>query len=93
MRDLILPELPGGLPDDYSVTSIGRRGTMSKRLPSMPGASIESFFMSSNRAQEVRAQQYAMSLAYEEDRQRAIRMRAKSRAAARIAQAIAEGRI
>ena len=93
MRDLELPELPGAIPDDYSVAALGRRGTMSKRLPSIPGASVENFFMSSNGAEEAAAYAYAMGIAYEEDRQRAIQMRAKSRAAARLAQRIAEGRV
>ena len=93
MDDLILPDLPGALPDDYSVASLGRRGTMSKRLPSIPGASIENFFMSSNRAQEAADYAYALGVAYEEDRRRAVVMRAKSRAAARLAQRIAEGRV
>ena len=47
----------------------------------------------SNRAQEVEEYQRAVGLAYEEDRRRAVIMRAKARAAARLAQAIAEGRV
>jgi hypothetical protein len=93
MRDLELPELPGAIPDDYSVASLGRRGTMSKRLPSMPGHSVEKFFMSSNGAEEAAAIAHAIGVAYGEDKRRAIVMRAKARAAARLAQRIAEGRV
>ena len=93
MRDLELPDLPGALPDDYSVAALGRRGTMSKRLPSIPGASIETSSCHQMVAEEAAAYAYAMGIAYEEDRQRAIQMRAKSRAAARLAQKIAEGRV
>ena len=92
MRDLDLPDLPGAIVDNYSVASLGRRGTLSKRLPSIPGHSVEKFFMSSNGAEEAAARNAAIGIAYEEDRQRAIRMRAKSRAASRLAQRIAEGR-
>ena len=92
MRDLALPDLPGAIPD-YSVKSLGRRGTLSKRLPSIPGVSIERFFMSSNGAEEAAARNYAIGVAFEEDRQRAIRMRAKARAASRLAQRIAEGKV
>ena len=93
MRDLIIDDLPGAIVDNYSVASLGRRGTLSKRLPSIPGHSVEKFFMSSNGAEEAAARSAAIGIAFEEDRQRAIRMRAKSRAAARLAQRIAEGRV
>ena len=91
MRDLELPELPGAIPDDYSVASLGRRGTMSKRLPSIPGASVEKFFMSSNAAEEAAAYAYAMGVAYEEDRQRAIQMRAVTQST--FSTTIPEGRV
>ena len=92
MHDLELPELPGEI-EDLSVRRLRTQGTLIRRLPSMPGRSIESFFMGTGRADEAAAIAYAMGVAYEEDRQRAIIMRAKARAEARIAQAIAEGRI
>lgn len=92
MRDLIIDDLPGAIVDNYSVASLSRRGALSKRLPSIPGHSVEKFFMSSNSAEEAAARSAAIGIAYEEDRQRAIRMRAKSRAASRLAQRIAEGR-
>ena len=92
MLDLELPELPGAI-QDLSVDRLRTQGTLLRRLPSIPGVSIEKFFMSSSRAEEAAAIAYAMGIAYEEDRQRAIIMRAKARAEARIAQAIAEGRI
>ena len=91
MGDLELPELPGEI-ENLSVDALRRRGTLIRRLPSMPGVSVEKFFMGSGRAEEAAAIAYAMGIAYEEDRQRAIIMRAKARAAARIAQVIAEYR-
>ena len=89
MLDLLLPELPEM--SDVSVEALGRRGTLVKRLPSIPGLSVEKFFMAS-RADEAAAIAAAMGIAYEEDRQRAIIMRAKARAEERIAQRYAEGR-
>jgi hypothetical protein len=57
----------------------------------MPGVSVEAYFMG-DRQEETTAQMAAMGLAYEEDRQRAIIMRAKMRAEERRAQRYAEGR-
>ena len=92
MGDLELPELPGEI-ESLSVDRLRRQGTLIRRLPSIPGVSVEKFFMGSGRADEAAAYAYAMGIAYEEDRRRAIIMRAKARAAARIAQAIAEYRM
>ena len=91
MLDLNLPELPGAIPN-LDVRTLRTQGTMLARLPSIPGLSVEKFFMMS-RAEEAAQIATAMGIAYEEDRQRAIIMRAKARAAARLAQAIAEGRV
>ena len=90
MLDLTLPELPGAI-QNYDVATLGRQGTLARRLPSIPGASVEKFFMMS-RAEEAAAVAAAMGIAYEEDRRRAIIMRAKARAEERIAQRYAEGR-
>ena len=90
MLDLSLPELPGEIPN-LDVRTLRTQGTMLARLPSIPGLSVEKFFMMS-RAEEAAQIAAAMGIAYEEDRQRAIIMRAKQRAEARIAQRYAEGR-
>ena len=90
MLDLDLPDLPGIL-ENYDVATLGRQGTLLTRLPSIPGASVENYFMSS-RADEAAQISAAMGIAYEQDRQRAIIMRAKARAEERIAQRYAEGR-
>jgi hypothetical protein len=88
--DLDLPEMPGSIPN-LSVDQLRRQGTLGTRLPSMPGLSVENYFMG-NRQEETTAQMAAMGLAYEQDRQRAIIMRAKARAEERRAQRYAEGR-
>ena len=58
----------------------------------MPGVSVEEFFMAS-RADEAAALAAAIGIAYEEDRRRAVIMRAKQRAEERLAQLYAEGRL
>ena len=88
--ELLLPELLLNTPD-LSTAQIRLQGTLSQRLPSIPGLGVERFFMSS-REEEAAAIAHAMGIAYEEDRQRAIIMRAKSRAEDRVAQRYAEGR-
>ena len=62
------------------------------RLPSVPGQSVEKFF-AAYRQQMALEEAVGQGIAYEEDRQRAIIMRAKARAEARLAQAYAEGRL
>ena len=95
MRDLdkllLLPEMPGDIPD-ASLQRLRLQNTLQKRLPSIPGVSVERLFMMS-RAEEAAARNYAIGVAYEEDRRRAVVMRAKARAEARLAMAIAEGRV
>ena len=88
--ELLLPELLLNTPD-LSVERVRLQGTLQQRLPSIPGAGVESFFMSS-RAEEAAAMAEAIGIAFEEDRQRGIIMRAKSRAEERVAQRYAEGR-
>ena len=90
MLDLTLPALPGEIPN-LDVRTLRTQGTMLARLPSIPGVSVEQFFMMS-RAEEAARIAAAMGIAYEEDRQRAIIRRAKARAEERIAQRYAEGR-
>ena len=87
--ELLLPELLMNTPD-LSMNRIRLQGTLQQRLPSIPGADVEAFFMG-DRAEEAAAMAAAIGMAYEEDRQRAIIMRAKSRAEERAAQRYAEG--
>jgi hypothetical protein len=91
MLDLELPEFPGEL-TSYDLAALRRKGTLSSRLPSIPGVSVEQFFMAS-RAEEAAQIAASMGVAYEDDRRRAIIMRAKARAEERIAQRYAEGRL
>ena len=88
--ELLLPELLLNTPD-LSTNRIRLQGTLQQQLPSIPGAGVESFFMG-DRAAEALAMAEAIGIAFEEDRQREIIMRAKSRAEDRVAQRYAEGR-
>ena len=88
--ELLLPELLLNTPD-LSTAQIRIQGNYAQRLPSIPGLGVERFFMSS-REEEAAAIAQAIGIAFEEDRQRAIIMRAKSRAEDRVAQRYAEGR-
>ena len=92
MRDLEL-ELPELILDmsDLSVDRVRLQGTLSQRLPSIPGVSVEKFFMS-NRAAEAAAYAAAMGLAFQDSHDMDVIMRAKARAHARQAQRYAEGR-
>ena len=74
MLDLSLPELPGEIPN-LDVRTLRTQGTMLSRLPSIPGVSVEKFFMAS-RAEEAAIIAAAMGIAYEEI-ERAVIMRAK----------------
>ena len=91
MLDLELPELEGAL-RSLNVETLRKQGTILKRLPSIPGVAGEKFFMAS-RADEAAALAAAIGIAYEEDRRRAVIMRAKARAEERLAQLYAEGRL
>ena len=93
MRDLdiTLEDLGASIPDT-SVERLRLQGTMLKRRPSIPGVSVEGFFMS-DRAAEAAALAAAIGVAYEEDRRRAVIMRAKSRAEERLAMLYALGRL
>ena len=57
---LDLPELPGAIPA-LDVRTLRTQGTMLARLPSIPGVSVEKFFMA-GRAEEAAAIAYAMVL-------------------------------
>ena len=88
-RALELPDIsiPSG-----DIRSLRQQTSVLIRLPSIPGRAVERFF-SAGRQEEAAREAEGMRIAYEEDRRRAIIMRAKARAHARIAQAIAEGRL
>ena len=88
-RALELPDIsiPNG-----DIRSLRQQTAVLVRLPSIPGAAVERYF-SAGRQEEAARIAEAMGIAYAEDRRRAIIMRAKARAHARIAQAIAEGRL
>ena len=93
MRDdleLLLPELITDTPD-LSVARLNQMLNYSQRMPSIPGHSVEKFFMS-NRAEEAAQYAQALGIAFEEARQMDILMRAKARAEGRLAQRYAEGR-
>ena len=85
-------ELPDISIPSGDIRSLRQQTSVLIRLPSIPGAAVEKFFAQS-RQEAALENAIAQGIAYEEDRQRAIIMRAKARAEARIAQAIAEGRI
>ena len=88
-RALELPDIsiPNG-----DIRSLRQQTAVLVRLPSIPGAAVERYF-SAGRQEEAARIAEAIGIAYAEDRRRAIIMRAKARAHARIAQAIAEGRL
>ena len=93
MRDdleLLLPELITDTPD-LSVARLNQLLNYSQRMPSIPGHSVEKFFMS-NRAEEAAQYAQAIGIAFEEARQMDILMRTKARAEGRLAQRYAEGR-
>ena len=88
-RALQLPDI--SIPS-HDIRSLRQQTSVLLRLPSIPGAAVERYF-SGGRSEEAARVSAAMGLAYAEDRRRALIMRAKARAHARIAQAIAEGRL
>ena len=90
--ELLLPDIgETDLLDDLSVGRIRLQGTLEQRLPSIPGLSVEQFYMA-DRAADALAYAQAIGISYEEMRRLGIIMRAKSRAEERLAQRIAEGR-
>lgn len=91
MLDLDLPKMPGDIPS-LDLRTLRTQERVLTRLPSIPGVSVEKFFMMS-RAEEAARIAAAIGIAYEEDRRRAMIMRAKARAEERFAQRYAEGRL
>ena len=88
--DLLLPELITDT-SDLSTSRLRQMLNYSQRMPSIPGHSVEKFFMS-NRAEEAAAYAAAMGLAFQDAHDMDIIMRAKARAEGRLAQRYAEGR-
>ena len=93
MRDLelLLPDIDDGM-RDLSVSRLRQQMNYQQRLPSIPGMSVDKFFLG-DRAAEAAMYAAAMGIAYEESRAMDVAMRAKARAQARLAQAYAEGRL
>ena len=90
LEDLLeLPDI--GFPN-YDLGTAKQQTAQYIRLPSIPGASVEKYF-SPYRQEMAMQEAIATGIAFEEDRKRAIIMRAKARAEARLAQAYAEGRL
>jgi len=90
LSDLLdLPDI--GFPS-YDLGTAKQQTAHYIRLPSIPGASVEKYF-APYRQEMAMQESIGIGIAYEEDRQRAIIMRAKARAEARLAQAYAEGRL
>ena len=89
--ELLLPEIDITDLTDVSLDRIRLQGTLEQRLPSIPGLSVEKFYMA-DRAAEAAAYAAAVGLSYDDLRRLNVIMRAKSRAEERLAQRIAEGR-
>ena len=89
--ELLLPETHTVDPRDLSVARVRLQGTLEQRLPSIPGLSVEQFYMA-DRAADALAYAEAIGLSYDQMRRLDVIMRAKSRAEERLAQRIAEGR-
>ena len=89
--ELLLPEINDGM-RDLSVSRLRQQANYQQRLPSIPGLSVDKFFLG-DRAAEAAMYAAAMGIAYEEGRAMDVAMRAKARAQARLAQAYAEGRL
>jgi len=89
--ELLLPETDTVDPRDLSVARVRLQGTLEQRLPSIPGLSVEQFYMA-DRAADALAYAQAIGISYDELRRLDVIMRAKSRAEERLAQRIAEGR-
>ena len=89
--ELLLPETVTADPRDLSVARVRLQGTLEQRLPSIPGLSVEQFYMA-DRAADALAYAQAIGISYDELRRLDVIMRAKSRAEERLAQRIAEGR-
>jgi|TARA_R100001463_G_scaffold7643_3_gene24346 hypothetical protein len=70
--------------EDYSVESLQDQGIQVPRLPQLPGASIENFFMGSGRSQAYFENREALRIAKEEAELLNKIMRAKSLAEERM---------
>ena len=88
--ELLLPELLMNTPD-LSMDRIRLQGTLQQRLPSIPGAGVEAFFMG-DRAAEAEAMAIAIGIAFEISRRQKMVMAARAREEDRILQALAQRR-
>ena len=89
--ELLLPDIETVAPVDLSTARIREQASYEQRLPSIPGLSVERFYMA-DRGADALAEAIAMGISADEMRRLAVIMRAKSRAEERISQRIAEGR-
>ena len=89
--ELLLPETDTADPRYLSVARVRLQGTLEQRLPSVPGLSVEKFYMA-DRSADALAYAQAIGISSDEMRRLGVIMRAKSRAEERLAQRIAEGR-
>ena len=90
--ELLLPEI--GVNDpllDLSMDRIRLQGTLEQRLPSIPGLSVEKFYMA-DRGVDALNRAIAIGIATEEMRKLGVIMRAKQRAEERLTNRIVEGR-
>ena len=87
------PELPEyAVMKDASASALGRRNTIVKRLPAMPGGEMGDLSYTNYGAEEAALRNYAIGVAAEERKFAEKRSRAISRAKDRQAQRIAEKR-
>ena len=89
--ELLLPEIGPEDLRDLSTSRIRQQAAYQQRLPSIPGLSVERFYMADRGAD---ALEYAIAtgLANDQLRKLAVIMRAKQRAEERLTNRIVEGR-
>ena len=89
--ELLLPEIGIEDPRDLSTARIREQASYQQRLPSIPGLSVEKFYMA-DRAADALEYAIAVGLANDQLRRLAVIMRAKQRAEERLTNRIVEGR-
>ena len=89
--ELLLPDIAAAAPSDLSTARIREQANYQQRLPSIPGLSVEKFYMA-DRAADALEYAVAVGLANDQLRKLTVIMRAKQRAEERITNRIVEGR-
>jgi len=89
--ELLLPEIGVNVPADLSTARIREQASYQQRLPSIPGLSVERFYMA-DRGADALEYALAVGIANDELRRLAVIMRAKQRAEERLTNRIVEGR-